>query len=41
MIDLCSGAQAGTTEETLARRLQRLEMQILLRETARGIVPGL
>ncbi|MGG7377490.1 hypothetical protein ACQ7B2_01395, partial [Escherichia coli] len=30
MIDLCTGAGAGTPEEALGRKLQRLEMQLLL-----------
>ena len=34
MIDLCTAAKPGTAEETLARRLQRLEMQLLLDATA-------
>src|SRR5438874_445159 len=40
MIDLCTGAGAGTADEVLARKLQRLEMQLLLGETARAVVPG-
>jgi hypothetical protein len=34
MIDLCTSARRGSAQETLARRLQRLEMQILLDATA-------
>jgi hypothetical protein len=34
MIDLCTQARPGTQEETLARRLQRLEMELLLDATA-------
>ena len=30
MIDLCGGASPGTSRERLARRLQRLEMWLLL-----------
>jgi len=33
MIDLCSGARPGTPGESLARRLQRLEMWLLLEAT--------
>ena len=33
MIDLCTQARPGTPEETLARRLQRLEMWLLLEAT--------
>jgi len=33
MIDLCTRARPGTPEETLARRLQRLEMWLLLEAT--------
>jgi len=33
MIDLCSGARPGSAIETLARRLQRLEMWLLLEAT--------
>jgi hypothetical protein len=40
MIDLCTGAGPGSQEEALARRLQRLEMQLLLDATARSIMPG-
>jgi hypothetical protein len=36
MIDLCTTARPGTPEERLARRLQRLEMQILTDATASG-----
>jgi hypothetical protein len=41
MIDLCTRTGAGTPEEALARKLQRLEMELLLDETARVAVPGL
>jgi hypothetical protein len=34
MIDLCVGARPGTPRAALARRLQRLEMQLLLDATA-------
>jgi hypothetical protein len=34
MIDLCTQARPGSPQETLARRLQRLEMQLLLDATA-------
>jgi hypothetical protein len=37
MIDLCTGAKAGTPQERLARRLQRLEMQMLLEATAAAV----
>ena len=41
MIDLCTGARAGSPEETLARRLQRLEMQLLAAiETAQAACAG-
>jgi hypothetical protein len=33
MIDLCTEARAGTESETLARRIQRLEMWLLLEAT--------
>jgi hypothetical protein len=33
MIDLCTQARTGTSRETLARRLQRLEMWLLLEAT--------
>ncbi len=33
MIDLCSEAKSGTPRESLARRLQRLEMWLLLEAT--------
>lgn len=33
MIDLCNGARPGTSNERLARQLQRLEMQMLLEAT--------
>jgi hypothetical protein len=38
MIDLCTGAKAGTPSEALARRLQRLEMGLLLEATFAAIV---
>jgi hypothetical protein len=34
MIDFCTSARRGSTQEALARRLQRLEMEILLDATA-------
>lgn len=34
MIELCSSARTGSKERTLARRLQRLEMKLLLEATA-------
>jgi hypothetical protein len=34
MIDLCTQAKPGTADESLARRLQRLEMQVLMDATA-------
>lgn len=37
LIDLCSGARPGTRERTLARRLQRLEMKLLLEATATAL----
>jgi hypothetical protein len=37
MIDLCTQARPGTPQETLARRLQRLEMWLLLEATAAAI----
>lgn len=37
MIDLCSGARPGSKERTLARRLQRLEMKLLLEATAAAL----
>ena len=37
MIDLCTGARPGTPDELLARRLQRLEMQILLDATVAAV----
>jgi hypothetical protein len=37
MVDLCTRSRAGSEEERLARRLQRLEMSILLEATA-GVV---
>lgn len=39
MIDLCTGAEPGSRREILARRLQRLEMQLLLSATASAIIP--
>jgi hypothetical protein len=41
MINLCTGARAGSDQETLARRLQRLEMQFLLNATVDAILTGL
>jgi hypothetical protein len=38
MIDLCTQARPGTSHEVLARRLQRLEMLILLEATAAAIL---
>jgi hypothetical protein len=38
MIDLCTKARPGTPAETLARRLQRLEMSLLLEATYAEIV---
>jgi hypothetical protein len=40
MIDLCTESRPGTSQATLARRLQRLEMQLLFDATA-AVVPGL
>jgi hypothetical protein len=40
MIDLCAGAGTGTADEALARKLQRLEMVLLLDETVKAAVPG-
>lgn len=37
MIELCSQARPGTRERTLARRLQRLEMKLLLEATAAAL----
>jgi hypothetical protein len=37
MIDLCTQARPGTPNETVARRLQRLEMQLLLDATAAAV----
>lgn len=37
MIDLCSAARPGSKERTLARRLQRLEMKLLLEATAAAL----
>jgi hypothetical protein len=41
MIDLCTGAAPGSPRENLARRLQRLEMQLLLWATASAILPDM
>ncbi len=38
MIDLCTGARPGSDQETLARRLQRLEMQLLLDATVNATI---
>jgi hypothetical protein len=38
MIDLCTQARPGTPQETIARRLQRLEMQLLLDATATSVL---
>lgn len=38
MIDLCTAARPDTREESLARRLQRLEMQILMDATVAAVV---
>ncbi len=38
MIDLCTSARPDTREESLARRLQRLEMQILMDATVAAVV---
>ena len=40
MIDLCTGARPGSDQEILARRLQRLEMQLLLDATVDAISTG-
>ena len=40
MIDLCTGARPGSDQETLARRLQRLEMQLLLDATVDASITG-
>jgi hypothetical protein len=40
MIDLCTGARPGSDQEILARRLQRLEMQLLLDATVDAIITG-
>ena len=40
MIDLCTGARPGSDQETLARRLQRLEMQLLLDATVDATLTG-
>lgn len=39
MIDLCTGAVAGTADEMLARKLQRAEMEVLLGETVKAVMP--
>jgi hypothetical protein len=39
MIDLCVEARSGTPQETIARRLQRLEMWLLLEATFSAIAP--
>jgi hypothetical protein len=39
MIDLCVGARKGSAHEVVARRLQRLEMQLLLDATATAVSP--
>ncbi|MBV8488646.1 MAG: hypothetical protein JO161_10240 [Planctomycetaceae bacterium] len=41
MIDFCIGALPGSQQELLARRLQRLEMQLLLAATAGAIIPAM
>ena len=41
MIDLSTGAEPGSERETLARRLQRLEMQLLLLATISAITPNI
>jgi len=40
MIDLCTRARPGSDQELLARRLQRLEMQLLLDATVDSIATG-
>jgi hypothetical protein len=40
MIDLCTGARPGSDQEIVARRLQRLEMQLLLDATVDAIATG-
>jgi hypothetical protein len=40
MIDLCVAARAGSSQEVLARRLQRLEMQQLVDATAAAVSPA-
>ena len=40
MIDLCTGARPGSDQEILARRLQRLEMRLLLDATVDAIITG-
>ena len=40
MIDLCTEARPGTPRETLARRLQRLEMWLLLEATFAALAPS-
>jgi hypothetical protein len=37
MIDLCTQTASGTHHETIARKLQRLEMQLLLDATASSV----
>jgi hypothetical protein len=37
MIDLCTQAPSGSPQETIARKLQRLEMQLLLDATASSV----
>jgi hypothetical protein len=40
MIDLCTEARPGTPRETIARRLQRLEMWLLLEATFAAVAPS-
>jgi hypothetical protein len=40
MIELCTQIRPGTPRETLARRLQRMEMWVLLEATVKGLVGG-
>ncbi len=40
MIDLCTGARPGSDQERLARRLQGLEMQLLLDATVDATITG-
>ncbi len=40
MIDLCTEAKPGTPRENLARRLQRLEMWLLLEATFQALTPS-